>query len=150
MFKDLVVPLYTFKDLMAFSFVAWMMRKLPRHLKKFIQGFVVLTNLVPNFIFKGCMDYAKICSACQFHLSTSKTLASYHSFMASWCLGIRCGWTIDSEVLWWTFIYLGYDKLFPQMSWSYCILRSEERNCYELHQKKHHLQIWCTSLHNHW
>ena len=38
--------------LMAFSFVAWMMRKLPRHLKKLIQGFVVLTNLVPNFIFK--------------------------------------------------------------------------------------------------
>ena len=37
---------------MAFSFIAWMMRKLPRQLKKLIQRFVVLTNLVPNFIFK--------------------------------------------------------------------------------------------------
>ena len=44
--------LYNAVLLMAFSFVAWMMRKLPRHLKKLIQGFVVLTNLVPNFIFK--------------------------------------------------------------------------------------------------
>ena len=52
MFKFLVVSPYIFKDLMAFSFVAWMMRKLPRHSKKLIQGFVVLTNLVLNFIFK--------------------------------------------------------------------------------------------------
>ena len=37
---------------MVFSFVAWMMRKLPRHLKKLTQGFVVLTSQVLNFIFK--------------------------------------------------------------------------------------------------
>ena len=40
--------LYIIVLLMAFSFVAWMMRKLPRHLKKL----VVLTNLALNFIFK--------------------------------------------------------------------------------------------------
>ena len=34
------------------SFVAWMMRKLPRHSKKLTQGFVVLTSQVLNFIFK--------------------------------------------------------------------------------------------------
>ena len=37
---------------MVFSFVAWMMRKLPRHLKKLTKGFVVLTSQVLNFIFK--------------------------------------------------------------------------------------------------
>ena len=44
---------YIDDHLMVSSFVVWMMMKQSRHLKKFIQGFVVLTNLVPSLIFES-------------------------------------------------------------------------------------------------
>ena len=85
--------------LMVSSFVVWMMMKQSRHLKKFIQEFVVLTNLVPSFIFESnewviigppwsriaWITQKKKCSACQFHANfIHQPPEPLHPTVASW------------------------------------------------------------------
>ena len=97
---------YIDNRLMVSSFVVWMMMKQSICLRKFIQGFVVLTDLVPSFIFESnkwviigppwsriAWIMQKKCLSCQFHANfIHQAPKPFHPTVASWPFD---AWVLD-------------------------------------------------------
>ena len=101
---------------------------------------------------KDSMEYAKRCQACEFLTNyIHQPPEPLHPTITSWPFG---AWGLDlvgpspKSSIGYRYILTGTDYFF-KMGKSNSLQKSEKRSYCYIHQNKHYLPLWCSSLHHH-